>query len=192
MEGTARVDRYVEKAELWPAEVRALRAVLLGCGLDETLKWGKPCYSRGEANLAIVQEMKGFLALMLFKGALLEDPDAVLEDQGQNTRAAKRVTFRSVEDVERLTPAVQALVREAIRVEQEGLELPPAPELELVAELQAALDSDAELEAAFEGLTPGRQREYHLHVSSAKQAATRERRVAQCAPRILANKGLRD
>ncbi len=68
----------------------------------------------------------------------------------------------------------------------------PLPAIELVDELQQRLDGDAELAVAFASLTPGRQREYNYHVSSAKQATTRERRIDKCAPRILAGKGLRD
>lgn len=51
---------------------------------------------------------------------------------------------------------------------------------------------DAYFQDVFGALTPGRRRGYHLHISSAKQSATRERRVDTCAPRILAGKGLRD
>ena len=40
--------------------------------------------------------------------------------------------------------------------------------------------------------TPGRQREFNLHVSGAKQASTRERRVDKIVPRIFEGKGLRD
>ena len=49
-----------------------------------------------------------------------------------------------------------------------------------------------ELTRAFEALTPGRQREYNLHVSDAKQASTRAARVEKQVPRILEGKGLRD
>jgi hypothetical protein len=65
-------------------------------------------------------------------------------------------------------------------------------DVELVEELQNRLDGDAELAAAFAALTPGRQREYNFHVSGAKQAATRERRIDRCVPKILAGKGFRD
>ena len=54
------------------------------------------------------------------------------------------------------------------------------------------LADDPALAEAFDELTPGRQREYNLHVSGAKRSETRERRVDQIAPRILAGKGLRD
>ncbi len=68
--------------------------------------------------------------------------------------------------------------------------LPPA--IELVDELQNRLDGDKELAVAFASLTPGRQREYNYHISSAKQAKTRESRIDKCAPKILTGKGLRD
>jgi uncharacterized protein YdeI (YjbR/CyaY-like superfamily) len=100
--------------------------------------------------------------------------------------------FTSVDDVHRLADTVSAYVDEAIEVGQEGLDIGPAPELVLVEELQRRLDRDPELRAAFDALTPGRQREYHLQISSAKQAATREARVDKFAPRILAGKGFRD
>ena len=63
---------------------------------------------------------------------------------------------------------------------------------ELVAELQARLDADPALAEAFFALTPGRQREYDFHIGGAKQAATRERRLDACVPKILAGKGFRD
>lgn len=188
----AKVDAYIERSEKWPEEMTGLRPTLLSCGLTEEIKWGKPCYSHEGRNIVILQEMKEFLALMFFKGALLSDPDGVLEEQGPNSRSARRIRFTSVEDVTRLTPTVQALIGEAIEAEGAGLEVGPAPELVLVGELQDRLDQDPALKAAFEALTPGRQREYNLHFSDAKQATTREARVEKYAGKILEGRGLRD
>ncbi len=186
------VDAYIAASDQWPDEIAALRSPLLASGLDEHIKWGKPCYALGESNVVIVQEFKDNLALMFFKGVLLDDPEGVLEDQGPNTHAAKRMTFTSVEDVERLADVVTAYVAEAIEVERAGTPLPPRPEEDLVDELNERLAGDPDLAAAFDELTPGRQREYDLYVSGAKQADTRERRVDRIVPRILDGKGLRD
>ena len=186
------VDAYISRSEQWPDEMTALRPLLLGCGLNEEIKWGKPCYFHDGSNIAIMQEMKGFLALMFFKGALLDDPDGVLEEQGPNSRSARRICFTSVEDVTRLADTVRAYVAEAIEVEAAGLEVGPPPELELVEELQRRLDADPALQAGFESLTPGRQREYHLYFSGAKQATTRESRIDKYVPKILDGKGFRD
>ena len=59
-------------------------------------------------------------------------------------------------------------------------------------ELKHRLDEDPAFKEAFESLTPGRQREYNLYFSGAKQAKTREERVAKYADKILAGKGFRD
>ena len=186
------VDAYIRRSEKWPEEMTALRTTLLICRLTEEIKWGKPCYSHEGKNIVILQEMKEFLALMFFKGALLNDPGGVLEEQGPNSRSVRRIRFTSVEDVAQLTDTVKALIDEAIEVEAAGLAVGPASELILVVELRKRLDNDPALKAAFEALTPGRQREYNLHFSDAKQAKTREARVEKYAQKILEGKGLRD
>lgn len=186
------VDAYIGRSEMWPEEMAELRPILLGRGLSEAIKWGKPCYDHQGRNIVIMQEMKSFLSLMFFKGALLSDPEGVLRDQGPNSRSARRIELTSVADVSRLAGTVGAYVDEAIAVEEAGLEIGPAPEPELVEELRRRLDADPALRAAFEALTPGRRREYNLHVSDAKRAKTREARIERCAPRILEGKGLRD
>ncbi|NNF63224.1 MAG: hypothetical protein HKN07_03120 [Acidimicrobiia bacterium] len=170
----------------------ALRPVLLDAGLTESIKWGKPCFSHNHKNIVIFQEMNDFLSLMFFKGALLKDPEGLLKSQGPNSRSALRIEFTSLEDVSRLADTLKAYVTEAIAVEEAGLEVGPAPELELVEELRNRLDQDPALEAAFEALTPGRQREYNLYFSGAKQSKTRAARVDKYVPKIMEGKGFRD
>lgn len=192
MEHFPDVDAYLAQSELWPDEISALRPVLRQAGLTEAVKWGKPCYSDDGRNILILQEMKDFLAVMYFKGALLTDPHGVLEEQGPNSRSAKRICIRSVADVQRLAPAIREYAAEAIALEDAGIEVAPAPPMDLVAELRERLADDDAFRAGFESLTPGRQREYHLHVSDAKQSATRIARIDKHAARITAGKGLRD
>ena len=186
------VDAYIERSEQWPDEMTALRPILLEAGLTEAIKWGKPCYSHGGKNIAILQEMKEFLALMFFKGALLDDEQGILRDQGPNSRSARRIEFASTEDVSELADTVATYLQQAIDVEEAGIGVGPPPELVLVDELRARLDGDPALEAAFESLTPGRQREYNLYFSDAKRAETRIARIEKSAERILAGRGLRD
>jgi uncharacterized protein YdeI (YjbR/CyaY-like superfamily) len=169
-----------------------LRPILLGAGLTEAIKWGKPCFSHGDHNIAIMQEMKDFLSLMFFKGALLDDSAGLLRSQGPNSRSALRLEFTSVAEITDQADIVRDYVADAVRVAEAGLDVGPAPDLELVPELAERLAQDPELAAAFEGLTPGRQREYNLHISDAKQAKTREARVDKYVDQILAGKGMRD
>ena len=120
-----KVDAHIQRSERWPEELSALRSVLLDCGLTEEIKWGKPCYTHGGKNIVIVQQMKDFLALMFFQGALLRDPEGVLEEQGPNSRSARRIRFTSVDDVTRLAPTIEAYVDQAIAVEEAGPAVEP-------------------------------------------------------------------
>lgn len=192
MEHFESVDAYVACSELWPDEVAALRTVLLGCDLTETIKWGKPCYVHDDRNIVIMQEFKDNLALMFFKGTLLDDPDGVLHDVGPNSRAARRMHFTSVAEVRGQKKTVEAYVGRAIELEESGAEIAPPEELGLVAELQERLDRDPALRTAFEALTPGRQRAYNLQIAGAKQSTTRAARAEKHIPRILEGKGLND
>jgi uncharacterized protein YdeI (YjbR/CyaY-like superfamily) len=191
----ARVTKYIAGMHTWRPELEALRPVLLRAGLDEELKWYKPCYSYGGSNVVIFQPFKELCALLFFKGALLHDPAGALREQGENTRSALRLEFRSVADVTVAKSTIAALVKDAIRVEEAGLSVPkraatddgPYPE-----ELEMLLEADASLRDAWERLTPGRRWGWVLHFNSAKQAKTRAARIERAAPRILEGFGMHD
>ena len=174
-----KVDAYVSRAERWRDETEALRAILLDCGLSEELKWGKPCYTFQGRNVVIIQGFKPHCALMFFKGALLRDPEGVLVEQGKNSQAARRMEFTEVGQVLAVEPTLKAYLAQAIEVEQAGLEVDFKAKRELVfpVELVDAFDENPDLGAAFDALTPGRQRAYVLHFSGAKKPATRATRI---------------
>jgi uncharacterized protein YdeI (YjbR/CyaY-like superfamily) len=188
----AKVDAFVSRASQWQGVIRKLRSVLIECGLDEELKWGKPCYLHEGKNVAIIQPFKPHCALMFFKGGLLEDTHGLLRSQGENTQSAMRLEFTSEAQVKR--SVVKSYVKQAIAAEAAGLTVDAKAkrDLELPEELTRALKRDPKLAMAFEALTPGRQRGYVLHVAGAKQSKTRTARIEKCVTRILAGKGLND
>lgn len=188
----SRVDAFVGRAQHWRDEIRALRSILLDCGLDEELKWGKPCYSFEGRNVAIIQPFKAHCALMFFKGALMEDTQGLLRSQGANTQSAMRLEFTDKDPVRKAT--VKRYVKQAIAVEKAGLkaDFKAKRELELPHELTQVLQKDKKVARAFAALTPGRRRGYVLHFTAAKQSRTRTARIEKCIPAILAGKGLHD
>ena len=95
-----KVDAFLERAGKWREESANLRKIILGFGLVEELKWGKPCYSLQNSNLLIIQGFKEYCALMFCKGALLKDPGGFLRTPGKFTQAARQL--RGAGD---LTPA---------------------------------------------------------------------------------------
>ena len=64
----------VPYAKKWQKETDKLRKIAVDCGLTEALKWGKPCFTFQEKNVAIVIPLKESCAFSFFKGALLKDP----------------------------------------------------------------------------------------------------------------------
>jgi uncharacterized protein YdeI (YjbR/CyaY-like superfamily) len=188
-----KVDSYLSKAKNWRDEVEKLRMIILDCGLAEELKWGKPCYTFQETNIVIIQGFKETCALLFCKGALLKDANGILKKPGENTQAARRIPFTNVREIVEMEPILKAYIHEAIGVEEAGLEVnfkknpEPVPE-----ELQNRLDEIPALKAAFDALTPGRQRAYILYFSAPKQSQTRASRVEKYRRQILKGKGLND
>lgn len=187
-----KVDELVSRAKRWRGEIEALRSILLDAGLDEELKWGKPCFLFEGSNVAIIQPFKEHCALMFFKGALLEDTHGLLRSQGENTQSAMRLEFTSEDQIEK--SVVQDYVKQAIAVEKAGLKVDfeAKRELELPEELTRIFEKDRKLAKAFDALTPGRQRGYVLHFTGAKQSKTRTARIERAIPKILEGKGLHD
>ena len=186
-----RVDQYLRRAKKCQEEMEKLRTISLGCGLTEELKWGKPCYTFQKSNIVIIQGFKEFCALLFCKGALLNDPNGILKKFGW--QAARRIPFTNVREIVEMEPILKTYIREAIEAERAGLEVnfkknpEPIPE-----EFQNKLDEIPALKAAFDALTPGRQRGYILYFSAAKQSKTRESRVEKWMQQILNGKGLDD
>ena len=189
-----KVDAYIDREEHWKPEFVKMRAIALNSGLEEGFKWGHPCYALDGSNIVLIHGFKDYCAYLFFKGALMEDPSGILIQQTENVQAARQIRFTGIEDIDRLGNALAAYIQNAIAVEKSGarIEMKKTSEFSMPEEFKARIDGDDALKTAFEGLTPGRQRGYLLHFSSAKQAKTREARIEKCMPAILAGKGLDD
>jgi uncharacterized protein YdeI (YjbR/CyaY-like superfamily) len=189
-----KVDWYFSKNENWEKEINKLRTIILDCGLTEELKWGCPCYTHQESNIVLIHVFKEYCAVLFFKGALLNDPNGILIQQTKNVQAARQIRFTNVKEIVKLEKLIKAYIYEAIEVEEAGLKvkLKKVAEYSMPEEFQKKLDKSKALKTAFEKLTPGRQRGYLLHFSSAKQSKTREARVEKYMTKIIEGKGIDD
>lgn len=186
----ARFDTPDCSAMLWNGGLRALRRLCLEAGLEETVKWGHPCYVHGGRNVVLIAALRGDFRLNFFDAALMSDPEGVMERQGANTRHPDTIRFTDAGRVEALAPVIRAYLAEAKGHAEAGRRAPKAEvAVELPEELVEALDMDAELAEAFHALTPGRQRSYVINLNGAKGADTRRRRIAGFRGKILAGKG---
>src|SRR5436190_8479680 len=189
-----KVDFFFSKAKKWKEGFERLRAIVLDCGLSEELKWGKPCYTFQKSNIVLIHGFKDYRALLFFKGALLKDVKGILVQKTENVQAARQVRFTNVREIVKMEPVLKAYIKEAIEVERAGLNVTykKTSEFKVPEEFQNKLDEIPALKAAFDALTPGRQRGYLFYFSQAKQSKTRESRVEKCMQQILSGKGLDD
>jgi uncharacterized protein YdeI (YjbR/CyaY-like superfamily) len=188
------VDFYFEKEQKWQDEIRKLRSIILDCGLVEELKWGSPCYTFQKSNIVLIHVFKEYCGVLFFKGALLQDTHGILIQQSENVQAARQVRFTNIREVVERAAILKAHIYEAIELEKAGLkfELKKTADFAIAEEFQKQLDEMPDLKAAFEALTPGRQRAYLLHFSQPKQSKTREARIEKCISQIFEGRGLND
>ena len=189
-----KVDAFLGRAKNWRDEFAHLRAIILDCDLAEDFKWGQPCYTLDGQNVVLMHGFKEYCALLFFKGALLKDPKGILIQQTANVQAARQIRFTGAQEIAKLEKVLKTYIRNAIELEKSGakVEFKKTTEFSWPEEFERKVGDMPALRTAFEALTPGRQRAYLLHFSSAKQAKTRESRIEKCVPHILDGKGLDD
>jgi uncharacterized protein YdeI (YjbR/CyaY-like superfamily) len=188
------VSKVHAREKRWSAEYAALRQLCLASGLNEQLKWGQACYDLAGRNVVLIHGFKQYCALLFMKGALLKDPKGILVQQTRNVQSARQIRFAALADISKQKAAVMAYIREAIAVEKSGARIvkKSVAQFDVPKEFQRRLDADPQLAAAFQALTPGRQRGYLLHFAGAKLSTTRSARVDKHAPRISKGLGLDD
>lgn len=192
MSDAKKVDAYIEKHEKWSDQLEVMRDVLRSSELVEAVKWGSPSYSLDNSILISLVGFKNHCAIWFHQGVFLEDATSVLVNAQEGTTKGMR-QLRIEEGSKLNRTLVKAYVIETIANHRAGKKIAPAKkELKTSAELDAALKKDAKLKAAFNALTPGKQREYADHIASAKQEKTRVTRMEKAAVLILQGAGLHD
>ena len=189
-----KVDAFLLNTKKWREELTILRSIVMDSGLGEELKWGAPCYVHEQANVMIIQGFKDYFALMFFKGALMKDPQDLLRKPGENTQSGRQIRMTSMDEMLGQEEVLRAYIQDAIAVEKAGVKVvvKKTEEYPVPSELEESFVANSDLQHAFYGLTPGRQRAYLLHFAEAKQSATRKARIEKYAPRILKGKGILD
>ncbi|QCR33392.1 YdeI family protein [Lysinibacillus sp. SGAir0095] len=190
-----KVVEFLSKPSKWKKEYEKLRNIIVECDeLTEEFKWMHPCYTHENKNIVLIHGFKEYCALLFHKGALLKDPHGILIQQTENVQAARQIRFTNIDQIIELEAVLKEYILQAIEVEKSGMEIEfkKTTEYTIPEEFQIKLDEIPELKAAFEELTPGRQRAYLLHFSTPKQSKTRVARIDKCIPQILEGKGLND
>lgn len=187
------VEDYLDGHEEWRPLLERLRNIMNECEVEETVKWGQPCYTHAGKNVAGIGAFKEFVSVWFFQGALLRDEQGVLVNaQEGRTRAMRQWRFQDVEEIDE--PLLRAYVDESIENRRQGKEIKAEKKksVEVPDELAGALVEDRDAGEHFNALTPGKQREYTEYIADARRAETRTRRLEKILPMIRAGHGLND
>jgi uncharacterized protein YdeI (YjbR/CyaY-like superfamily) len=190
------VDAYIAKsADFAQPILRHLRALMhKGCPrIEETIKWGVPTFER-EGIVAMMAAFKrhvafGFWSEKLIREKLGRDTARLFPKNAPLGMGGRRYLARA-----ELPPdtAILRAVEVAVALNESG-ERPvrvrkKKPPPKAPPYLLAALKKNAKARATFAKLTPGKQREYVEWLVEARQAATRERRLAQAIKLLAAGR----
>lgn len=179
------------KVRSWEQELERLREILLESELKEQIKWGSPCYTLKGKNVLMLGTLKESVVVSFFRGAELKDPNDILEKPGENSRFARYLRVTDGDPILGLRNTILRYIEEAVELEKSGKPAVASDDgsMDYPEELKNAFSSDTKFEEAFESLTPGRQRGYLIHFSSAKQSKTRADRIEKAKEKIYAGKG---
>jgi uncharacterized protein YdeI (YjbR/CyaY-like superfamily) len=177
------VDRYIEKAAPFAQPIlERIRAAFHKAHPDvaETMKWSVPHFEH-KGVLGSMSAFKEHVNWIFWKGKLMSDPLGIISPAGESSMTGLKL--RDVKELPKEKDMV-AYVREAIRLNEEGVKIERAPrqergEAEVPPELAAALKKNAAAKKAFEAFPPSHRREYIEWITEAKQDATRQKRLAQ-------------
>ena len=189
------VDEYISQGGAWRESLQLLRELLSSTQLKETVKWGMPVYTLNNKNVAGFSAFKSWTGIWFYQGVFLKDPERVLINaQEGTTKALRQWRFFSAEEIRKQQPTILAYVQEAIRNQEAGKEMKPERNkaFEIPPELEKALKSNPSLKESFEQLSPGKRKDYALHIGGAKREDTRQQRLQRAIPMILEGVGLND
>ncbi len=183
-----RVTAYIDKAAGFAqpilSHVRSLVHTILPAA-TETVKWGMPFFQLDGRDLAMMAAFKAHAGVGIFDGSLMATGDGM----GQ---FGKLAAVSDLPDAAVLAERLQAAAALARTGRPARPRPPAAPRSDAVipADLAAALADLPAADAVFAGFPPGARREYVEWVESAKQPATRAKRIATTVEQAAAGRKL--
>jgi len=175
-----RIDAYIAKAAPFAQPILTHLRALVHRALpeaEETIKWGMPHFVVRGKNVSGFAAFKAHCAFVIHG----DGRQGSAEGDGMGG-------YGKIASLDDLPPEgeLEAKVREAAeRVAAIGTALkpkakkPPKAEIPMPDDFAAALAAVPQAEATLAGFAPGQRRDYLEWITAAKQAATREKRIAQ-------------
>lgn len=183
----------MQKSEQWKKELALIASILNKAPLQKSIKWGAEVFTYNGRNVVSYGGFKNYFTIWFYNGVFLKDDYKVLVNaQAGKTKSLRQWRFTSLDEVDE--KKIMEYINEAIEIEKKGLKIQPEkfspispPQL-----LEHEFKKNKTLRAAFEKLTPGKQKEYIIYLNEAKQDITKSKRLEKIKPMILQGIGLND
>lgn len=186
-----RVDAYIAKSAAFARPLlKRIRAAWHKAdpAIEETIKWGVP-YFQKNGLAGSMAAFKAHVSLGFWRTREMSDPHGLLREG--SVMSATRL--RSIDELPPESVLIEYM-REAVALNQEKREKPRTRERKPVkvpavpADFRKALEKKRKVRERFEGFAPSQRKEYIEWIVEAKQAATRDRRIAQAVQWIAEGK----
>ncbi len=187
------VEAFYAKEGPFREGLSLLRQLALQTGLEEDYKWNSPVYTLEGKNVFGITAFSSHFGIWFFNGVYLKDPQKVLENaQEGKTKAMRHWKFTDMDEIG--SESVLAYMREAVENQKKGKVWTPNKKktVEVPELLKAKLEVDSALNRAFKELSPYKRREFCEYIASAKQEATKLRRLEKILPMIRDGISLND
>ncbi len=189
-----KLSRFFSKETPWKSQIAQLRALLISSELTEDWKWNYPTYTLEGKNVIAISSFKDHYGLWFFQGVFLKDTHSLLRNAQEGKTKAMRSLSLTADDPFNLG-IIEHYVNEAIQNSKDGKEIKASRAVKKVVlpiMLKNALYNDSDLKNHFDALSIGKRGEYATYIDSAKQEATKQRRLEKSIDLILQGKGLND
>lgn len=195
MKKVTSVEEYIGRHPKHAIGLEKLKNLIEKTELKESIKWNAPVYTIDGKNVLSLAAFKSHFGIWFFNGVFLKDENNLLENaQEGKTKAMRHMKFSKVEDIQ--ANLVMPYIREAISNQKQGMKLKPikskTKDVIVPQELDAQLKSSAELNKAFQDLSPYKRKEFCEYISTAKREATKQSRLQKIIPMIKDGVGLND
>lgn len=179
-----RINKYIEKSADFAKPILSHIRELVheACPqVEETMKWSFPHFDY-KGMMCSVASFKEHCSVTFWKASLMNDPAQIL------TIGEERNGMGHLGKIKRLTElppdeVIRAYIREACRLNDENIKLPPKPksppsQLVVPDDLRDALVKNDAASATFDSLSYSAKKEYTEWISEAKSDATHQKRLA--------------
>ena len=189
-----RVDDYIAKSASFAQPILAHIRMLVhkACPeVEETIKWSFPNFDY-KGVFCSMAAFKAHCSFGFWKAALMSDATKMKDNQKNAMGQMGKIT--SLKD---LPPdkVLIAYIKEAAKLNDEGIKLPPRKkitekqELLVPADFSAALLKNKKASGTFEAFSPSHKKEYIQWITEAKTEDTRNKRMATALEWIAEGKG---